>query len=954
MTFTDRAKEYGLDDASFSTQAYFHDMDNDGDLDLFILNHPGKIGEAKKIVLTYNEQNALTAMTPSEREFVSNRFYENINGKFKDITKKAGLESYAFGLSAIVSDFNDDGFPDIYTANDYTQPDALFINNQNNTFTEKSDSYFDHFSYNSMGSDFADLDNDGFNDLIVVDMLPEENFRQKQFRQMMSYDQYAKLVKYGFKSQFVKNVLQWNQKGNGFSDVSYVTNTTYTDWSWAPMIADFDNNGHKDIYITNGYYRDFTDQDLMKYKGDSILSSIARTKTKEELYTLLSAYPTVKIPNYFFANLGNLSFQPNPPSTGLEIPSWSNGGAYADLDNDGDLEIVVNNINQNAFLFKNNAVEYKLGNFIRFELKSSKGEASAYGVKVEVKTSDSNSQFFTYYPTKGFMSCHEKFIHFGLGNSLKVDAIIYLKNGVKHEIKNLTANRTHQVNLDQITQNYIPKTSVNSTYFLDITKKLGINHWMKENEFIDYKLEPLLPHKFSRQGPALAVADINGDGREDFFIGGAAGEIGKLYTQDENGNFSERTSLVFQEHRKYEDVAAEFFDFDQDKDMDLLVVTGGNEFPSNSKMYPARLYQNNGKGEFILAPYSVFPEVYLSSKAIAISDYDHNGFPDLFIGSHIVPGHYGKNSQSYILRNEKGVFKLDTSIRFDNSGFFTDAKWIDYDEDGWEDLFIVGEWMPPIIYFNRGGILDKEFKVMFDNFGWWTSIHVADLDQDGKQDMILGNYGINSRYNGTKNAPNTLLVNDFDKNGSTDAIISYTQKGKSYPIPIRDNVLDQIPILKKRFNRYEKYSRATTQDLFDSTELKGSKLFKLNHMYSLVAMNKGKGSFRIQKLPKEAQLFPLNACNSSDIDGDGDLDLLLSGNDYNIEIESGRLDAGKGVVFENRGEGNFIPIYNSGYITLGDVKIVKPIQINRQKAYLVGKNNDYIQILLELKSVSNK
>ncbi len=948
LTFTESAAEYGLADSSFSTQAYFFDMDNDNDIDLFLVNHPYKMGEAKKVNLTYNDKNELGFFIPEERQYVSNRYYENQNGKFVDRTISAGLGTYAFGLSAVISDFNLDGYPDIYTANDYTMPDALFINNKDGTFSDKFDNFFTHCSYNSMGTDYADLDNDGFDDLFGVDMLPENNLRQKQFRQLMSYDQYDKLIRYGLKSQLVKNVLQWNQKGKGFSDIAAFAGVANSDWSWAPLIVDFDNNGFKDIYVTNGYFRDFTDQDIVKYKLDSMRKNIAKSATGDNINSLMSIFSTVRIPNYFYANYGHMKFTTNPPGTGLDVPSLSNGAAYADLDNDGDLEIIVNNINEPAFLFKNNSSENKLGNFIRFKLQSIKGDAKLYGTRIEVRTPDSNLQFITYYPTKGFMSCHEKMIHFGIGTNMKARVILHLKDGQKHELKNLEINKLHLINIDNLVSNMKESNPLEPILFANITDKINLKIEIKENEYIDYKQEPLLPHKFSNQGPCIAVGDINGDKLDDFFIGGAKDQLAQIYIQNSSGFFTKMSRNSFELDRRFEDANAAFLDFDKDGDQDLIVLSGGNEYVNDVSQYPVRLYINDGIGNFSKASKEIFPIVFSSSKALAIKDYNRDGYVDVFIGGRIVPGHYGKIPESYLLNNINGTYVLDSVMNFLNSGLITDATWIDADENGWEDLLIVGEWMPPSVFLNQNGTLNKSSVALVDNFGWWTSVHISDLNRDGKKDIIFGNYGLNSRYVGTKAEPLNMVVNDFDRNGTVEAILSFMEKGKRYPFPIRDNLLDQIPILKKRFNRYDKYSSATINDIFDEEQSKGARVYKADYFYSCMAINQGKGSFDIKKLPKEAQIFPVNAINTCDIDNDGDMDILLSGNDYGIEIESGRLDAGRGLVLENK-VNTFYPKYNTGYTTLGDVKTVKPIIIAGKQAWLVGKNNSFLEILYLMK-----
>lgn len=943
--FSEMAYTYRLDDTSYSSQAYFYDFDKDNDLDVFLLNHPESVGQAKKVTLTYNAQKELVVNIPNSKNETINRYYENQSGYFVDKTIQVGLQSYAFGLSAVIADFNSDGYGDIYMANDFNMPDFLYINNGNGTFSEKSDSFFAHYSFTSMGSDYADLDNDGYDDLIVVDMLSENNFRQKQFNQLMGYDQYDKLVKYGMKSQFVKNVVQWNQKGKGFSDIAYPLGLAHTDWSWAPLIADFDNNGHKDIYITNGYVRDINDQDFIKFHYDSVYKRLFHEPSDSEVYKMLSIIPSVKIPNYYFANQGKMNFQKNPNNSGLDMPSWSNGAAYGDLDNDGDLDIVVNNLNQEAFLFRNNSRENNSTNYIRFQLTSKYGESKTYGTRIEVATEDSMRQYMTYYPNRGYLSCHEPFIHFGIGNNKKVDIVIRRIDGRSFRIPHLKINQKHTIDIDKLENEIaITNNSNNTATIRDISSEIGVNLAHKENDFIDFKQEPLLPRRLSMQGPAIAVGDINGDGFDDFFLGGARGFEASIYTQFQNGSFQKIEQPVFLEDKKYEDVSALFLDADRDGDMDLLVVSGGNEDILTSSSHLLRLYLNRGQGNFYRADTQFFPNISISAKALAACDYNHDGYVDIFVGGRVMPGHYGRSVENYLLKNSSKGFQIGEKINLSDYGWATDATWVDMDGDGWEDLIIVGDWMPPMIWYNHRGSLSDTPTLLSSKRGWWTSVKAEDLNQDGKIDLILGNFGLNSRYQVSENNPITMYVSDYDHNGSTDILLGHYENGKHYPIPIRDLLLDQIPMLKKKFNRYIKYSNAEIKDILSSEQIAQSNKYFINDMRSYIAYNQGGQNVQMQPLPLEAQYFPIYGIHSYDIDRDGNNELLLSGNEYGVEIESGRIDAGRGCVLR-RQDNQYQPIYHTGYETLGDVKSVHRITIRGEAAWIVGKNNDKIQIL---------
>ncbi len=945
-TFTESAKKYGIDDASFSTQAYFFDMDLDKDLDLVLINHPSDIGSANDIHVGYNKQGVLAAKENTEREFVSYRYYENNNGKFIDKTIKAGLGTHAFGLSAIIADFNKDGYPDIYACNDYVQPDYLFINNKNGTFTERAKEYFQHFSMSSMGSDYADINNDGLPDLMTVDMLAPELNRIKRLKGPDPYDIFYSRVKYGFGHQYVKNVLQLNNGNGSYSDISYLAGVALTDWSWAPLIADFDNDGNKDIYITNGFLRDLTDMDYAKFKSDSLRKAITKMSSDNDAVKALGDIPTIKRANFFFRNNGNLTFSNLSNGAGMQQPLWSNGAAYADLDNDGDLEIIVNNIFDDASIYKNNSVENKLGNYVRFTFTTN--TSKALGANIALSTTDGSKQFLHFMPTKGFLSNHEQALHFGIGKNATAKATITWLDGRVEVIDNVIANTSIVCNYENA-KVAPPVTPVNRKLFKDITKSTKLNYTPVESDYIDFKQEPLLPHTFSRLGPALAVGDMDGNGTDDFFVGGSLGQAAKLFLQNTSGSFSLKNSSVIDADKAFEDVNALCVDIDLDKDLDLIVISGGNEILGSLDKYPVRLYINDGKGNFSKS--DAISNINTSAKALAVSDYDKDGDLDLFVGGYIIPGHYGLFPNSYLLQNNNGKF-TDITMQYPSLqkiGMLTDAKWADINKDGFDDLIVVGEWMAPTIFMNEEGKLNSAPKTIPNASGWWNTLEVRDADNDGDIDLLAGNLGVNSRYRCDASHPLMMHVSDFDNNGSTDCVISIYQDGsldKARPIAFRDNMLDQMVFLKKKFLRYQTYATASVDEMFTKEQLQKAQKLEANMMQSSIFTNDGSGNFTRKSMPARAQFSPIQAIASIDLDKDNLPEIIAVGNNYETDVETGRDDAGIGVVLKYN-KTSFSALDNSitDFNAAGNVKNMKLINVNGKTCFLIGKANEPLQLI---------
>ncbi len=940
LTFTENAHAYGIDNSGYSTQSVFFDYDRDDDPDLFLVNHPAKNTEV------INNKKVRNARYDSD---MSCHLYRN-NGDqtFTDVTQNAGVTSYAFGLSVSITDINNDQWPDIYVCNDYLMSDFLFINNKNGTFTDKLYSYFRHTSHFSMGSDFGDINNDGLMDFIQLDMLPEDNYRQKIMGGPENYDKYMLKVANGYGHQLMKNCLQLNTGNGSYSEIGEMAGISKTDWSWTPLIADFDNDGYNDIYITNGYLRDVTNMDYVMYRHTEL-------REKHGVYNaglkMLNIAPTIKLMNYMYHNDGRLHFTNVASEWGLKEQAYSNGASCADLDLDGDLDLVVNNINDTAFVYQNNSTKQNGNQSLTVTLKGNPKNKMGIGALVTLYDS-SGVHVKENYLSRGYLSSTTEKLHFGLGKNNTVTRIRVRWPDESVEDRKITQPVTSVTFIQQEAGAVKLKSESVNPLFEDVSGTKGISFTHQENEYIDFKNEPLLPQKFSQNGPGIAVGDVNNDGEDDFYIGGAMNQSGRLFVMQPGGNYTVANIKAFEDDKAHEDMGAIFFDADNDGDQDLAVSSGGSEIYNLSAYYQARLYTNSGKGNFTRNN-DALPPVGVSSSCITAADYDDDGDMDLFIGGRVVPGNYPLPAKSYLLRNDNGKFTDVTATiapELEMTGLVCAALWTDFDNDNKIDLVVTGEWMPVSFFRNTDGKFQNVTSAtgLSQSNGWWNSIAGDDLDSDGDMDYVLGNFGLNNKIKAAPSKPASVHAGDFDKNGSLDAILCYYYSdGISYPIYTRDDLTDQIRPLKKKLIRYADYAGKTLEQLFTQEELKDVRTLYSYTFSSSWVENNGNGTFSLHQLPIEAQTAPVFGMLTGDFNNDSYRDILLTGNSYAAEPELERFDAGNGLLLLGNGKGNFQPvkIMESGFYTPYDAKALVRIISEKQKRelVLVSNNNGGLQ-----------
>lgn len=959
--FKNMAKEYGLADTGQSTQAAFFDYDNDGDLDCYIATNQitkGRFTDQFRPILTNGEN-------PSTGRLYRNDWNNHLKHPvFTDVSKQAGIRTEGYSHSVNIADINNDGWKDIYITNDFITNDLLWINNHDGTFTNQLSKYFKHTSANAMGSDIVDINNDGLPDMIALDMNPEDNYRKKMMLNSNSYQRYLNSDYFGYNYQYVRNTLQLNC-GNSleendlishpvFTDIGFYAGIAQTDWSWTPVVADFDNDGFRDIIITNGYPKDVTDHDFIAFRNGA--DAIA---TKQQI---AKAIPQVKIPNYAFHNNGDLTFSNESKSWGIEAPSFSNGAVYADLDNDGDLDLVINNINEAASVYKNTSRDKNKNNthYLNIKFSGNAKNINGIGAFADIYYNKGKHQFWENTPTRGYLSTVQDVAHFGLDTITTIDSIIIRwPNFRKQVLQNIQADQTLTVNIKNAQLPYSFVIGIDtSALFYNVTDSVNIHYTQKEQDFIDFNIQKLLPHKFSEYGPGMAAGDINNDGLDDIVSGGSFMYSGQTFLQQKNGTFTQKNLQVFKDSlsKNAEDEGMLLFDADGDGDLDLYISSGGYETDHDLPNYQDRFYINDGKGNFKLDSIAL-PQNFTSKFCVRAVDFDKDGDLDLFVAGRVDPWNYPKPVSSFILRNDSknGVIKFTDVTKtvapsLLNIGLTCDAVFSDFNNDGWTDLVLAGEWMPVTFLENDKGVFKNVTSTtgIAKQIGWWNTIAAGDFDNDGDIDYIVGNAGLNTYYKASDKYPVSVYAKDFNNDGSFDAITSLylpnnnqDKKMEEFPVASRDELIRQMITMRRRYENYKSYATATMDSVLPADQRKDAIIYHANNLASCYLRNDGNGKFKMQKLPVQAQLSMLCGMAVSDFDGDGNLDVVINGNDYGTEVGTGRYDALNGLMLKGDGKGNFTPlsIMQSGIYIPGNGKSLVQLRNNKNECLLAAAEN---------------
>jgi hypothetical protein len=938
-TFTEMAAQYGIADEGYSTHAAFFDYDRDGDLDLYLVNN------SFRPVSSFGLRN----IRHVRDELGGDKLYRNDDGRFVDVSEHAGIfgSEIGFGLGVAVSDVNRDGWPDIYVTNDFFERDYLYVNNRDGTFAEVLDEQMPYISHFSMGLDIADFNNDGWTDIYVSDMLPEDDQRLKLTSSFESWDMYRAKLANDYHHQFMRNMLHVNNGNGSFSDIGQLAGVARTDWSWSALIADFDLDGHKDIHVTNGMPRDLTSQDYISFLANDATMASSIREGRVDFLALVEAMSSTPLPNYAFRNNGDLTFSDRSAEWGLNTMGFSNGAAYGDLDGDGALDLVVNSINQTATIYRNNVRSLSDDRYLQIALEGTASNRFAIGAKVTLRAGE--QQFFQeLMPSRGFQSSVDYVLTFGLGPLDRVDSLtVEWPDGRMSVQRDVAAGQRIVVRHSDAVADVPAQPVPAAPLFRDVTGEVAFDFQHRENAFVDFDRERLIPKLLSTEGPFMAVADVNGDGLSDAFVGGAKDQAGRLLMQTRAGGFVSGSAAAFRQDSASEDLGAVFFDANGDGAPDLYVVSGGSEFSDMAPALQDRLYLNDGHGSFRKAD-GHLPAMNMSGSRVIALDFDGDGHLDLFVGGRVVPWRYGIDPPSVLLRNDgRGRFTDVTeqvAPGLARIGMVTDALWTDVDGDRRPDLVVVGEWLPITVFRNTGnGRLERmDVPGLELSHGWWNRIVAGDFTGDGRTDFIVGNLGLNTRLRAAADEPVTMYVKDFGRTGFVQQILAHYTNGDSYPLVLRDDLIQSITSLRARYLNFADYAEQKVTDIFAADVLEAAVQKKAHTFATSLARNNGDGSFTLVPLPHEAQIAPVYGILPGDFDGDGNPDVLLAGNFDGVKPELGRMSAGYGLLLLGDGNGSFTPVpaRASGFFVPGQARDIQRLRTRAGELFIVTRNND--------------